>query len=538
MDLHVRSVSPATRSVTSGRSQPIRLQAAKSVVAVTPTDVETVPTFQPINRARSGAFAYEQGAFDLAGQTEVDADGTPQVRGTARFHQGSLHLESEGRFVLGYDGPETALIGEGDFAWHDGRGRPITGHGTISVRQDAIGNSLIQLTGVLKTRHQTIDIEGPAGAEIDARADGSFVVRLKGQARFGTPLATIEGELDLTYGEIEGERLNVVSIHGRTQTLTDYLNTEGEGRFDRRTAYGSPGTVLTVSGPGTYRHGTLECQGQIHLRIVPHGQTEAYDGTIRGAGHYNGEGVAASGLVSGRFFQQGEQHDFEGTVTGTLATLATGISGEGEGALALHLTSQTTAWDAAMDGGTQWPGPGGTVGMPQSLWRRHVDGSTSITGTGDLQTDHGPWACRLSGEIVLQDDGERVSLTATGDLEGRALGTVGLCGPGSAAFAEGWWQVTGQTDDQAVVEGMVLAKNAPTAFEYGTLPDGQPFWHLQLGGPKRQLVVGIKEHDGGLMGLFRTIDPMGAKTVLRPLTGAETLAPQVPDREPDGEAQP
>ncbi|MBC7541229.1 MAG: hypothetical protein H7338_00710 [Candidatus Sericytochromatia bacterium] len=540
MDLHVRSVSPTNRVVTTGRSQPIRLQPARTVQDVVPTEVETEPVaaFQPINRARSGAFAYEQGAFDLSGQTEVDADGTPKVRGTARFHQGSLRLESEGSFVLGYEGSETALKGEGDFVWRDGRGRPISGRGIINVRQDAAGNAVIQLTGMLKTRHQTIDIEGPAGAEIDARADGSFVVRLQGRARFGTPLATIDGDLDLTYGEVEGERLNVLTIQGRTRSITKFLNTEGDGQMSRRWTYGSPGTVLTVSGPGTYRHGALECQGQIQLRIIPHGQAEAYDGQIQGAGHYSDDSMTASGLVNGQFFQLGDRHDFQGTLTGSLVTAATGIAGFGDGPLALDLTAETAAWQADIAGETRWPGPGGAALVPQATWRRHADGSTDVSGAGELQVNQGPWTGLLQGPVALHSDGERVTLTADGHFDGHALCDVALAGPASVEFAEGWWTLAGRTATESVVEGMPLAPHVPVILEHGTLPAGQLYWYVQLGGTTRQMRLGVIATPDGLLGRFNVVDAERSWTVLRPLSAAEMLAPEVTDEESGAEPQP
>jgi hypothetical protein len=486
MDLHVRSVSPTNRSVPTGRSQPIRLQPARAVAPAPPA--EAAPAFQPINRSKTGPFAYEQGSFVLAGQTEVDADGAPQVRGTARFQLGNLSLASEGRFVLGYEGAETALIGEGDFVWRDGRGTPITGTGTIAVRQDPQGNAIIQLKGTVETRHQTIDIAGPAHAEIDARADGAFVVRLKGQARFGTPLATIDGDLDLTYGEVDGERLNAVTIQGRAQSQGDACEAGGEGQLTRRWQYGRTATVLTIAGPGTYRHGHLVCQGQIVLRIIPQGQGEAYDGTVLGEGHFRDEGLTAAGRLNGSFFQHGDRHDFDGRLDGDLWLETGPARTQDTGRLELTLRRDGRAWRAQTPT-AGWTRSGWDGALTEVRWQRREDGTTALTGSGRLSARQALWWLALEGAVGLQSGPDGWTASGGGELVGGLVGGLRLGGPGHLTLDAKTCLATGRLAAASSLAGATAVAGAPVTLEAGPLPDGRGFCHLRLGGVHRPLTL-------------------------------------------------
>jgi hypothetical protein len=529
MDLHVRSVSPTNRSVATGRSQPIRLQPARAL-APAATPAEAAPAFQPINRSKSGPFAYEQGSFVLAGQTEVDADGAPQVRGTARFQLGNLSLASEGRFVLGYEGAETALIGEGDFVWRDGRGTPVTGKGTIAVRQDPQGNAIVQLDGMIETRHQTIDIAGPAQAEIDARADGAFVVRLKGQARFGTPLATIDGELDLTYGEVDGERLNAVTIQGRAQSQGDACEAGGEGQLTRRWQYGRTATVLTIAGPGTYRHGNLVCRGQIVLRIVPHGQGEAYDGTVLGEGHYRDEGLTAVGRLNGSFFQHGDRHDFDGRLDGDLWLETGPARSEDTGRLELTLRRDSRAWRAQTPT-AGWTRTGWQGALTDARWQRREDETTALQASGRLAARQALWWLVLDGTIGLTDGADGWAVTGSGDLAAGLVGGLTLGGPGQFTLDAKTCLASGKLAGAANLAGTTVVAGAPVTVEAGPLPDGRTFCHLRLGGAHRPLTLSA----GGDAVRIRQADP--GRPIDRRLALSALPAPPEPAHG-ESEAQP
>jgi hypothetical protein len=533
MDLHVRSASSPNRSsAVPGRSQPIRLQPARPTAPTAPAAAETVPDFQPINRAKSGPFAYEQGSFVLAGQTEVDPDGRSQVRGSARFQQGKLALQSEGRFILGYEGSETALIGEGEFVWKDGRGMPLTGRGTIAVRQDPQGNAIIQLDGTIATRHQTIAIEGPAQAEIDARSNGAFVVRLKGKARFGTPQATIDGDLDLTYGEVDGERLDAVTIYGRAQSRHDQFEAGGDAELARRWSYGRPNTVLTISGPGTYRHGRLVCDGQIVLRIVPHGTGEAFDGTVLGNGRFQDQGLRAEGMVSGTFFQFGDRHDFDGRLDGDLSMEAGPAVAASPGALELALRPHAITWQATPAGETTWRWPGLSGAMTGALWKRQADGTTTVSGTGALATSQVPWWLRLEGAIGVNDTLDGWGLSAAGNLVGGLVGGIAIRGPGKLSLDADVCSISGRVAEAADIAGATVPAGAPLELESGPLPDGRDFWHARLGGPARPLRLSAVSGPDGGVARIRQADPE------RPLDERLPLAALPPPPEPaDEQAQ-
>jgi hypothetical protein len=502
-----------------------------------PAPVDDAPVFQPITRAKSGPFSYEQGGFLLAGQAEADADGSSRVRGTARFQQGKLSLESQGRFVLGYEGAETALIGDGDFVWRDGRGMPVTGSGSIAVRQDPHGNAIIQLTGTITTRHQTIDIEGPAQAEVDARADGAFVMRLKGRARFGTPLATIDGDLDLTYGEVDGERLNTVTLQGRAQGQTDVVDTGGEGELTRRWQYGRPATVLTIAGPGTYRHGNLVCQGQIVLRIVPHGYGEAYDGTVLGEGHFRDRGLTAAGRLHGSFFQHGERHDFDGRLEGDL-TLASGpVTANAPGSLELILRKDLTAWQASPAAETAWTRPGLDGVLADALWKRQPDGTTTVSGSGWLSAAQGPWWWHLQGALGVGDGPDGWTVSGAGEGTGGMVGGIAFGGPAKLTLDATACQVQLRVAAAATLAGAAIPAGTAVALEAGPLPDGRAFWHARLGGPLRAVRLSAVAAASGAVARIRRDDPEQPLDERLPLA-ALPLPPEPAQKEADGEADP
>lgn len=537
MDLHVRSVSPSPRATSSGRAQPIRLHPVRPLVPAAPAPVEDVPVFQPLTRAKSGAFTYEQGGFVLAGQAEADADGQPQVRGTARFQHGKLSLESEGRFVLGYEGAETALIGEGDFVWRDGRGTPLSGNGSVTVRQDALGNAIIQLNGRIASRHQTIEIDGPAQAEVDARADGAFVLRLKGRARFGTPLATIDGDLDLTYGEVDGERLNTVTLQGRAQGQNDIVDAGGEGALTRRWQYGRTGTVLTIAGPGTYRHGNLICQGQIVLRIVPHGHGEAYDGTVLGEGQFRDEGLTAAGRIHGAFFQYGSQHDFDGRLQGELALRAGPASVASPGTLELTLRHDQTQWQASPANTAVWRGRDVEAAVSDSLWKRLADGTTAITGTGDLSADQGPWWWRMQGAVGLIDGPEGWTVSGAGQGHGGLVGGVALDGPAKVTWDSTACLVQLRSAGAASLAGAAIPAKVAVCLESGPLPDGRDFWHARLGSAGRAVRLSAVATAAGPVGRLRSDGGDSPVDLLVPLADLPP-PPEPPQEQPDAEAEP
>jgi hypothetical protein len=506
-------------------------------VAPAPQPSESAPVFQPINRAQAGPFAYEQGSFVLAGQTEVDADGQPKVRGSARFQLGKVSLESTGRFVLGYEGHETALIGDGEFVWRDGRGVPLTGRGAITVRQDPQGNTIIQLNGTIATRHQTIAIEGPAQAEIDARQDGAFVVRLKGRARFGTPLATIDGDLDLTYGEVDGEQLNTVTIHGRAEGQSDVFQTDGDGEFARRWGYGRPSTVLTIAGNGTYRHGALVCEGRIVLRIVPHGHGEAYDGTVLGDGQFQDPGLKAAGRVSGTFFQFGGRHDFDGRLDGALALEAGPTAADTTGTLSLALRQDGVAWQASLEGETRWAAPNLSGTLQQALWKRLPEGTTTVSGTGWLATAQAPWWLRLDGAIGLSDGPDGWSASAAGDLNGGMVGGLTLAGPAKAQLDAVACFVQGRVTESADLAGASVPGGAAVALETYPLPDGRPFWHARLGGPLRPVTISAVATADGILTRIRQPDPDQPIDTRLPLVSLQP-PPEPADEQAEAEADP
>src|SRR5690606_10094758 len=104
-------------------------------------------------------------------------------------------------------------------------------------------------------------------AEVDVRGNGAYVVRLKGRTEVDRGVANLTGDVELTYGEVEGDPIDAVAVWGHAHTETDYVATEGEGHYLQRRAYGPGNTLMTVSGKGTYRQGNLTCSGQVALRI-------------------------------------------------------------------------------------------------------------------------------------------------------------------------------------------------------------------------------------------------------------------------------
>lgn len=321
MDLHVRGGAGPERPLSVRRApsarppQPNRLLPLRVEPAATPLTTSTV-----VSRATSGAFAYDHGPLSLTGESEAGPDGQAQVRGNVAFRQGRLELTGDGVFRFTQSARNKLLVGEGGFVWRDRIGGLLSGQGTLVMRADRAGNMILQLAGALQTRRRSFVLDGPGEAEVDVRSSGAYVMRLKGRTTIGRGVASLEGDIELEYGEADDGPIDAVTVRGRARTEIDGLLSYGEGGFVQQGGYGPATAQMTVRGSGTYRHGALTCHGAIALSIRFDGQHEVVSGSISGTGGFDDGTLAVDGLVEGRFLHGGAYDEFDGEVRGTVQT--------------------------------------------------------------------------------------------------------------------------------------------------------------------------------------------------------------------------
>lgn len=369
MDLHVRGGAGSERLLSVRRApttakpaQPNRLLPLR---LESQTAMPKAPSALP--QPTAGSYKYAEGPLSLSGETETGPDGQPQVRGQVAFRQGRLELTGDGVFRMTQSARGNLLVGEGEFAWRDRIGGLLTGQGHMVMRTDRAGHVILQLAGLLQTRRRSFVLDGPGEAEVDLRASGAYVVRVKGRTTIGRDIASLEGDIELAYGEDDAGPLDAVTVWGRARTEADWLASSGEGGFVQKGGYGPANARMTLRGSGTYRHGPLTYHGPIVMSIRLQGKQEVAAGTIHGMGKFDDGTLAVEGVVEGRFVHGGTQDEFVGEVRGKvlakpgsgqearegILTLTLGRHGN-EGHLALAAPNNVADPEGG-DGGTETP---------------------------------------------------------------------------------------------------------------------------------------------------------------------------------------